>query len=324
MLDIQISKWGLRALLICAAGLIISFSCKETSGENSDEISSKQSEEKPIIIWYYHLQRDSLESLRLVLDSGLITHVDIGGKMHRKDSHYMRKYTQKLSEAMRIIKNSGVKSIWSRCLWPMYVNDAVTPDVLFDPNYYIQEIKALREEAQKAGTDFVAFDTEPYAYSPLKVYKKGERRLTATELARLEQIIDKVTDTVGKVDFIYPAGSFEKKMPYEILAKLGVTRISESTFYANYERIKRIDSPYEIFGAYLNIVSENKPLHKLPYFRVTEIFENSYLWSGKKGLFLYCKENNAEAVAHELANYAKTLPRKETIQRQDPNTEKTK
>ncbi|HUU41245.1 MAG TPA: hypothetical protein VMW42_09900, partial [Desulfatiglandales bacterium] len=78
-------------------------------------------------------------------------------------------------------------------------------------------------------------------------------------------------------------------------------------FYANYKRIKHIKVPYEIFGAYVNTTRENKNYPKLPYFTIAEIFDNSQLWSDKKGLFIYPLENKAELIAKDLVKYSRKL-----------------
>ena len=46
----------------------------------------------------------------------------------------------------------------------------------------------------------------------------------------------------------------------------------------------------------------------MPLYTVPEIFEKSQLWSAKKGLYLYSKEGESMAVAHELVKYSKSLP----------------
>ena len=44
------------------------------------------------------------------------------------------------------------------------------------------------------------------------------------------------------------------------------------------------------------------------FIRSVASFDNSYLWSNKKGIFLYPRERNADAVARELVKYARNLP----------------
>ena len=65
--------------------------------------------------------------------------------------------------------------------------------------------------------------------------------------------------------------------------------------------------PYEIFGAYLRPTATNKERPLLPYFTPLDIFTHSELWSGKKGLFLYCDGRNSLAAAQSLVQYREYL-----------------
>ena len=285
----------------------------EDSTDSEDQESSGSKIQLPIIIWHFSGNRDTVSSLKLALSSGLINHVSIGG-YHRKDPYLINK--TRVDEAIKTVKKSKAKLIWIRSLWPFYDNKGITPDILFDPNYYIGEIQILQSEADKIGADFVGFDVEAYGKSPVRVYHKGQVKLSTQQRQRLKSVIEQVIEKVGKVDFIMPAGWKGNRMPYMTIATLGKNRTSEFVYYANYNRIKRYKAPYEIFGAYVNISRENELWPKLPYFLIPEIFDNSYLWSDKKGLWLYPKEKNAEAVAEKLVEYAAHLPRKKLVQRE--------
>jgi len=304
----------LALLMVMLAGGIVSFVLiSACSGDDDTRSPAKTGQEKvaggpkeePIIIWHWGSYYDDLEPLKLALSTGLVNHVTIG-TIHRKDKDFRKDL--KVLKAIKIVKDSGVKLIWLRWLWPAYDVKESRAEDLFDPNFYIKEIRYLRAEANEIGADFVALDTEAYAYSPIQAYDKGEIILKAEDLRRLKAIIKKVIDAAGKVDFIFPAGTTGNIMPYGILSELGTNRVSEDTYYSNYEAIKKIKTPYEIFGAYLNTTRENKKHPHLPYFLVPEIFDNSYLWSDRKGLYLYPREGNAKAVAEELVKYARNLP----------------
>lgn len=293
-------------------GLELSYQ-KEQSGnllaaQNIVEPNEKStiSKPQPIIIWHFSSFWDSLSSLETALSSGLITHVSIGGPLHRKDDGDPKKM-QKALKAIKRCKIAGAKTIWIRWLWPGYSIDRTREEYLFDPNFYIQEINAIRAEGEKIGADFVAFDTEAYGKSPLSAYHKGQQIFKTKDRKRLKYVVEAAINEAGKVDFILPAGWKGNRMPYLILAQLGTNRISESTYY-NHERIKNIKTPYEIFGAYVNTTRENEHSKVLPYFLIHEIFDNSHLWSDKKGLWLYHGKGKAEALAQELVKYARSLP----------------
>jgi hypothetical protein len=292
------------ALMICTG------SCKANMPKDPNMSSQTTSQvgpnRKPIIIWHYNSMRDELRTVQLVLSSGLITHVSIGGTLHRKDKDY--KKNSRALEAIKIVKSFGAKVIWVRPLWPLYSVEESSPEDLFDPNYYIREITILRDEKKAVGADFVALDQEAYGYTPLKKYLRGRNTLTESQRKRLENVIEQVIKTTGKVDFILPAGIVFPLEPANILSRLGVNRISETTYYDNAALRARIQYPYEIFGVYLNTVKENKDIPNLPLYLVSEIFDKSQLWSNKKGLFLYPREHNALAVAKELVAYSKKLP----------------
>jgi hypothetical protein len=227
--------------------------------------------------------------------------------MSGRDSDYTKDL--KVLSAIKMVKNSGAKLIWLRWLWPAYHIEQSRPEDLFDPNFYIQEIRFIRAEADKIDADFVAFDTEAYGNSPLKRYLSATRmHLSSIELNKIQYAISEAISKTGQIDYILPAASLDKSHPYCILAQLGKNRISEHTYYNNEKNIRNIKYPYEIFGAYVNTTRENKSYPELPYFLISDIFDNSYLWSNKKGIWLYPSERNADAVARELVKYARNLP----------------
>lgn len=315
---------GFLTLIVALVFAVWTTSCKSDktkdpnkSASNSETVKEK---EKPIIIWFHNGVTDSPKALKLALSSNLITHVMIK-YMHRADADWEKKL--EVRRAIEIVKNSDAQLIWCRNMWTYYNNKNAKKEDLFDPNYYIKEILALRAEASKMGADSVAFDLEAYGNSPMCAYMKGDVTLSGEDLQGLKSVIKKVINEAGKVDFILPAGWRGNRMPYDILAELGANRISESTYYFNYERIKKIKTPYEIFGAYVNTSRRREVNPSSPYFLASDVFENSHLWSDKKGLFLYPREKNALAVAKELAAYSRTLPYKnEMNEHQYPEQDK--
>lgn len=239
--------------------------------------------------------------------------------IHPADADWQRK--KAVIEAIKIVKKSKAKLIWCQNLWPYYNVQNARPKDLFDPYYYIREIKNLRRGVNKIGADFCALDTEPYAYAPVKRYFKGINRikLTKQQWNRVRLCVEKTIQAVGKVDFVMPAAYWKKDRPYNILAELGNMRIAEDTFWSNEEMLRRITYPYEIFGAYVNTVrlDENHP--KLWHYLVPEIFEKPQRWSDKRGLFLYPKGKNSLAAARELVAYAESLPNVNSFKPTDQN-----
>jgi hypothetical protein len=302
--------------LLIAVGILIVLMgpCKgadtEETNAGQQQVSTKQHPNEPIIIWHYSAYRDTLKSLELAISSDLITHVNVSGLLHRKDRNY--KKNDKVLKAVKLIKDDNLKLIWTRWLWPGYAVEQVKTEDLFNPDYYIGEIRKLKAEAEEVGADFVALDTEPYAHCPLKLYMKGKKRLrlTVRQSEQLENAIQQTIQKTGKIDFIYPAGSNRIRHPYNVIAKLGKNRVSEHTFYDNKKWLRNVKYPYEIFGAYLNTTKKNKRYPHLPFYLPREIFEKSHLWSEKKGVFLYPREKKALAVAKELVAYSRTLPYK--------------
>jgi len=299
----------LLSLAVTAVAVLVALTTRCTGDERSvaPNQTTKKEQAKPIVIWFYTIHRDKPIALETALSSGLISHVMMKFT-HRKDRNWKKSENAHL--ALALIRKYKAKLIWARSVWPYYnIADSSSED-LFDPDYYFQEIQALRAEARGQKADFVALDTEPYGYTPMKKYLRGYDKLTGRQREQLSRVIEQVTKAAGKVDFVLPAGSLASTHPYNILAGLGRYRIAENTYYNNEKNIKAIKYPYEIFGAYLNTVRENPDYPKSPFFTVRDVFEKSHLWSAKKGLFLYPKENKALEVARELAAYAKTLPQK--------------
>lgn len=281
---------------------------------------------KPIVIWHSRPADDGIESLKLALSSGLITHVSIGA-VHRKDGRFWWKKRKEpdYRKPIEIAKKYGAKTIWKRPLWPFWANKGISYETFFDVEYYIRELKILREEAKEVGADLVAIDVEGYGDSPLRAYLKNpDKWLSKREVERLRETISKVVEKIGKVDFVWPSGWGNAEHAYVALAGLGENRVCESTYYASEKRLRWLKQDYEIFGAYLNTTKKNKDNPKLPYFLPSEIFERSELWSHKKGIFLYPKEGNALAVAKALVDYARNLPHKDDNAQENRKQQGTK
>jgi hypothetical protein len=229
--------------------------------------------------------------------------------MHRADASWEK--SDKVLQAIKMVKDSEAKLIWCRDLWPYYKNEGIKLSEFFDPDYYTKEILAIRSEAKKIGADFVCLDNEAYGNSIMKYYLKNSKKLTREELDKLRTAIEKTVATVGKVDFTMHAG-WSSRPCFALLAQLGNNRICEETYWFDEKRYKTIRYPYEIFGVYVNTVRENKQNPNQPYFLISDIFERSKLWADKKGLFLYSDGKNSLKVAKALCDYSKTLTQRST------------
>lgn len=265
----------------------------------------KPRKKTPIIIWFHNAGADSIEALKVALLSGIPNHVMIYYR-YRGEVTRWQENPRQILQAIQLVKASSAKLIWSRCLWPYWDQSNIKPEDFFDPNYYINEIKILRAEAKRIGADFVALDIEAYGDSIMKAPIGRGDWLWGDQLDIMQSMVDAVIQAVGQVDFIYPGGNARRpNAPWNFLAVLGENRISEDTYYDNPERLALVTYPYEIFGAYVNIVKERAGYPDKPHFLVPEIFDRAELWSDKKGLFLYSKEGLALEVAKELLAYSK-------------------
>ncbi|MCH7918678.1 MAG: hypothetical protein IIC50_11920 [Planctomycetes bacterium] len=259
---------------------------------------------QPTIIWFHSVSSNPLESLELALASGLITDV-LMLYMHRFDADWQT--SDKAQQAIRLVKASPARLIWCRDLWPYYDLRGVKPMDIYDPNYYLREIRHLRSEAEAMGADAVALDIEPYGASPMKQVFKSAKGRAAVKRPALRETIRRVLEQAEKVDYLLPGGSTEKSHPYNILSALGENRIAESTYYNRLARLKRVHYPFEIFGAYVNVQSYNPRSPTLPFFRVSDLFELSGMWSHRKGVFLYTDGKSATATAQTLNDYVQQV-----------------
>lgn len=266
----------------------------------------------PLVIWFHQVNRDSRKTLETALSSGMITHV-IFYTSNRWTGDVLQDPNRlaDLTWAIGKLKEVGVKSILVRNLWPTRPIGNLDHRILFDPNYYIQEITKLKQESRLYQTDYVGLDIEAYggARSPVGSYLRwvSDYRAKDSEIQNLKQVMAQVIQSAGTVDFLYPAGSMRGRHFFNTLSELGRIRIAESTYYDN-EVWKSVRYPYEIFGVYISTRKNNPAQPDNPYYRVEDVFEQSARWSRTKGIFLYPKEDMAPAVAAALAAYSKTLP----------------
>ncbi|MBN1123650.1 MAG: hypothetical protein JXA82_01485 [Sedimentisphaerales bacterium] len=262
--------------------------------------------EKPEIIWCYGVGRHPLRSMQIAVDSGFITNV-IMAVGNRETSDQLYKHYDTVQQAVAITKQADIKLTLVRYMWPS-LPEAAPLSLVFDLNHYLREIDLLKQEARQINADYIGFDLEPYNSTEIRQWISRKRTYQDRNEERLRGIVWEVIKRAGKVDYVYPAGSMSPYNPYNTLALLGKNRIAESTYYNNPTSLPQIKYPYEIFGAYLNTTTTNEYFPGSPYFLVEDIFESSDLWSKKKGLFMYPKEDKAQEVADALLAYRDRIP----------------
>lgn len=243
---------------------------------------------QPVIIWYHTVGKDP-DTLRIALSSGVFTHVMLSA-MHRydRDLKYHFDHTC-LRELRTICYEAGVKVIWERWAWPGYGLKYFRWNDIFDPNYYVEEIRNIRKEAQQIGAHFTCLDFEPYGKSPVEVLRK--RNMTEMEYSLLAQAVEIAVKQVGQIDYILPAASpyprhthFKRDM-YRPVQKLGKFSIAEHTYYNHPGRLHCKDNIFDVFGAYCKVNPDYSV--PAPCFTPREILERKDLWADKKGLFIY-------------------------------------
>ena len=288
--------------LIALTGSAVKFSqaqAPKTASSLAEATNVQPPVSQPVIIWFHSVSTNPIESLELALSSGLVSDV-LMLYMHRNDADWK---SDKAQQAIEMVKESKARLIWCRDLWPYYKIKDVKAKDLYDPAYYVEEIKHLRAEADAMGADAVALDIEPYGDSPMKAVLKDKQGRSGVKLNSLKQAIADVIKKSGKVDYILPGGSTTDSHPYNTLSLLGENRISESTYYNQPSRLRRIRYPFEIFGAYVNVQNYNPQYPLLPFYRIPEIFEYSQIWSDRKGVFLYTDGKSSVATAQVLNDY---------------------
>jgi hypothetical protein len=259
--------------------------------------------EQPEIIWFHSVSSNSLESLKVALASGLVSHVMVL-YMHRNDADLMDEESQL---AVRLVRAYGAKLIWCRDLWPYYENGTCDATQIYDADYYVHEIFHLRKEADLIKADATAFDCEPYGESVFKPLFKDATVRSRVDLVRVEEAVMSALDKMGSVDYILPAGSTTIHHPLNKVGLLGKTRISESTYYNLESRLNRVNYPYDIFGAYVRPTSIHPEHPLLPFFTAEDLFTHSEVWSSKKGVFLYTDGPHSLETAQSLYQYAQRI-----------------
>jgi hypothetical protein len=258
--------------------------------------------EAPMIIWFQDIETGP-EALELAMSGGIFSHVMLEGVNQLDRANYFTK--RKFRQALEVLrKHKNVKVIWCRWLFPGHKLDKFKFEDIFDPQYYVRQIRQIKEEAKIIGADFVAFDSEPYANCPLQILP--HRKLLEPRFNILRDAIKTAVKTEGQVDYIMPA-DFQLKGRYRHLYSatfvLGKTVIAEHT-YRDVPRMREDKRrPYDIFGAYVSIKKEDPQKTTMPYFTPREILERQNLWAHKKGLFIFpgIGIKNITAVAREFS-----------------------
>lgn len=283
--------------------LIILFfiGCHNSIAVNPPPYIHPEAETPPHVIWFHNAALSGNKSLEFISTSHIVTDVLITtGHRYDKDGAI----NNKIISTINILKNKNINLIWCRPLWPYYNNNDLTIDNILDPNYYINEIDILKAEGKTLGANYIALDTEPYGYSPLKIYLKHEhrQRLSGQQWQQLQDTVTYALELTRGVDFILPAGSSDCDHPYNILAQLGQYRISENTYY---------DKPvhecpavtYHITGVYVSLDKSNSKTPNCPYYTISDLFQRKHLWNNRRGIFIYTSSSSSLGVAKELHSY---------------------
>jgi hypothetical protein len=255
---------------------------------------------KPFIFWYERKWGEGdLQPLQLFAKSGIFSHVLLTG-MHNYDVPSYE-ILPRFKHALEICRANNVEIIWERLLFPGKKLRDFNELTVFDPNYYIEQIKNIKEEARRSGIKLVALDAEPYGNSPLWKYR--ETPFSNSDYEKIVKAIDKAIQVEGQVDFILPSASSKKNHLYNATVKLGKYIIAEYTYYDLPKSVKQDPRrPYDFFGAYVSVTKENRTKPNLTLYTPKEILERQDLWATKKGLFIYVRVKDAMEVAQEFCN----------------------
>lgn len=271
---------------------------------------SSEEPSKPMIIWYSRRWGGGLyEPLRLATSSGVFSHVMLMG-LHTFDvPTYLD--SPRFRKAFKLCKENNVKVIWARRLYPGHKLREFTLEDAFDPEYYLQQILSLKQEARKMGVNLTAFDAEPYTNCPLKPFKLKGNDFPKAEFEKISKAINIAIEAAGQVDFILPSKTTSNQHLYNATCALGKFAIAEYTYYDipwSHSKILEKKRPYDIFGAYVGVTKENKKHPHLPLFTAKEILQKQYLWAHKKGLFIYAGYDDPGSVAREFLRIISIQP----------------
>lgn len=272
--------------------------------------NSSQTPLRPMIIWYSRRWGGGLyEPLRLATSSGVFSHVILMG-LHKFDvPSYLD--SPRFKKAFKLCKENNVTVIWARRLYPGHKLNGFTLKDAFEPEYYLWQIRSLKQEARKMGVNLTALDAEPYTKCPLKQFKLEGDDLPKAEFEKISKAINIAVEAAGQVDFILPSRTTSRQHLYNATCAIGKLAIAEYTYYdIPWTHSKKLEKqrPYDIFGAYVGVTKENKKHPHLPFFTPKEILERQYLWAHKKGLFIFAGYDNPGRVAREFLRIGAIQP----------------
>lgn len=297
------------ALFITISALFtvfLRFSTGEDAQLEADTVDDGNSPESPMIIWFHNAAVVKPYILEKALSSGVITHVIIA-YLNPDDAPLQNQ--KKVMDAISVCRSNNAKIIWCRALWPIYNVEGWTETRLTDPNYYKSIIQTIFSEAKILGAEYTAIDIEPYGHFPyIEMFWKplGKEKFKA-----MQDAVKIATDDVGKFDFVLPVGGAFKYQMYDAIIGIGKYRIAEHTYFDIPAKLRDKKRPYDVLGAYISVRKENAAYPEAPYFTAQEILERQKLWSSKKGLMLYSKEDEVEAVAEQISKIKVIVPRDE-------------
>ena len=127
-------------------GILENVTATEIEIASPTEVTAKME----IVIWNFHVGRDSQKSLSDAVETNFITHASLyisnrwTGLLLKKNEN-----REKLKWAIEMCRTHGIKTILVRNLWPTYSVPGADETIIFDPSYYIMEIQNLRKEGEQ-------------------------------------------------------------------------------------------------------------------------------------------------------------------------------
>jgi hypothetical protein len=225
----------------------------------------------------------------VALRSGRITHVAIFAG-YRGNPHSDTIDAPDVREAIDIAKEHAASIILFRLLFDP---SGAPISNLTDSDYMADQIRSLRAEADRLGILYVGLETEAYG-KPLAGYMRGSS-FSGPDFDACVQAVRRATDQVGRVDYVTPAGSYEKHHPYLALVELAnhSGRISQTTYWDRPKVIEDIEYRYDVAGMFLSVAKRNEVVPSKPYFTARDVFERTEV-HGSAGVFIWTEGNDLE------------------------------
>lgn len=288
---------GVAGAIAIALAAMISYATSVNAQTSEPQADPTARPPEYMVIWRHGVWLEP-SSVRTVARAPLVSHIMAVGLSHDDRPDYGR--DTKLHAVRQYCREGGKRLIWSRWLFPGYQVAGFDVEDVYDPDYYIEQIQAIKREKAAVDAVYVGFDAEVYANSPLKTWVS--QPLSQEDYARLVAAVDRAVEVAGKVDMIMPERKLADNYPYNALVRLAERIMSEHTYYdrAVPDRSQR---PYHIFGAALGVSAENPDYAHLPLYTPKEILSRHDRWGECDGVWFYpwYSDERLNEIAHMLA-----------------------